>query len=82
MKTKKLAGASADVSTALQWLKLNDAVRLFGLSRSTLYLLMKMGKIKSSQICPADGKRGTRLIEFASLKAFIEFGAQSVEKSA
>lgn len=64
------------------WLKINDAVRLFGLSRSTLYLLMKDQRIKSRQVRPAGGKRGTRLIELATLKAFIEFGENSSEKCA
>jgi len=72
MKSKTRARIATDGTTPPQWLKINEAVRLFGLSRSTLYVLMKGDHIKSRQVCPAGGKRGTRLIKFASLKAYIE----------
>ena len=60
-----------------QWLRIPQAVQLYGLSRSTLYNLMTAGKIKSSAVRTGYGKKrtgtnnGARLINAASLDSFI-----------
>lgn len=82
MRTQTPARTATDGTTPPQWIKINEAVRLFGLSRSTLYLLMRESHIQSRQVCPAGGKRGTRLIKFTSLKTYIEADEKSVKKAA
>ena len=52
-----------------------EACRLSGLGRSTIYELVKSGRLKSSTI----GKR--RLILLASLREVIETGAKLAERS-
>jgi len=83
MKTiSKQVKPPVDEKTTPVWLPINEAVRLFGLSRSSLYLLMKEGKIISSQVCIRGVGRGKPLISFASLKAYVEFRCNSLEKHA
>ncbi len=55
-----------------EWLRIPEAVRLFGISRSTLYTLIQDGKIKSASIRHRGALRGIRLISFDSLAAFVE----------
>jgi len=80
--TSKQAGPPVDEKSAPVWLPINEAVRLFGLSRSSLYLLMKEDKIRSSQVCIRGVGRGKPLISFASLKAYVEVRCNSLEKHA
>jgi len=55
-----------------QWLRIPDAIRASGLCRSSLYQLMREGKIRSVCLRPSNGLKGVRLINAASLNAFIE----------
>ena len=52
-------------------LRVPDAVRVFGLCRSTLYELISAGKIKSTALRKRGAVRGIRLISFDSLAAYI-----------
>jgi hypothetical protein len=54
------------------WIRVPDAVRIFGLSRSGLYELITAGKIKSTCLKKQGAVRGIRLINYNSLAAFIE----------
>lgn len=55
------------------WLRIPEAVRTRGIGRSTIYLLIREGKIKSRVVkARRDNVRGIRLISADSLDAFIE----------
>jgi hypothetical protein len=55
------------------WLRVPEAVRVSGLCRSSIYNLITNGKVKSftNKVQP-DCQRGTRLISYASLMAYLE----------
>jgi hypothetical protein len=63
-------GACAPVKP--EWLRLSDATRLSGLSRSTLYNLIGSGSIKSAVIRKRGCTRGIRLLSYDSLRTYIE----------
>jgi hypothetical protein len=70
-----VAEISEEVRTAgvieRQWLKIEDAVRYSGLSRSKLYELIDEGKIRSVCLRAEDKLRGIRLIYRPSLDAYL-----------
>jgi len=53
------------------WLKIEDAVRYSGLSRSKLYELIDKGAIRSVCLRAKDKLRGIRLIYRPSLDAYL-----------
>lgn len=61
---------------APEWLRVPEACRLSGLSRSTVYELIAEHAIKSSAVRRRHARRGVRLIHRASLLAFIESHAE------
>lgn len=60
-----------------EWLRVPDAVRLFGISRSALYELITAGSIKSTALRKRGAVRGIRLISFDSLAAYVESSASN-----
>jgi hypothetical protein len=58
-----------------EWLRVPEAVRLFGLCRSSLYELITAGTIKSTALRKRGAVRGIRLINYDSLAAFVEQAA-------
>jgi hypothetical protein len=55
-----------------QWLRIPDAVRASGLCRSSLYSLMRTGRVRSVCLRPSNGQKGIRLINAVSLNHYIE----------
>jgi hypothetical protein len=55
-----------------EWLRLPDAVRVSGIGRSTLYMLIESGEVRSASIRKRNRTRGIRLVNADSLYAFIE----------
>jgi len=55
-----------------RWLKVEAAVSYTGISRAVLYRILAEGKIRSSSLRARGASRGIRLIDRASLDAFIE----------
>jgi hypothetical protein len=66
--------SSVDASPSLkpEWLRLPDATRVSGIGRSSLYVLIKEGKIRSVCLRKRNNTRGIRLVNADSLYAFIE----------
>ena len=60
-----------------EWLRVSDAVRTFGISRSSLYELISAGEIKSTALRKRGAMRGIRIISFDSLAEYCERAAQS-----
>lgn len=58
-----------------EWVRVPDAVKLFGIKRSKLYELIAAGRIKSREIKERGKVRGIRLISYDSLNEFIEGAA-------
>jgi hypothetical protein len=64
-----------------RWLKVGAAVSYSGISRAVLYRILGEGKIRSSSLRSRGALRGIRLIDRASLDAYIEsFVAKSAER--
>jgi len=63
---------SSVAATKPEWLRVPEAVRICGIKRSTLYMLMGDGKIKSRSLRNRGAVQGIRLISYDSLAAFIE----------
>lgn len=74
--TTSNSASLAHTSQPVEWLRIPDAVRRFSLSRSTLYLLMKEGKIKSCCLRRTGAVRGARRISAESVSAYLESLAQ------
>jgi hypothetical protein len=55
----------------IEWGRLPDMRRCFGIKRSTAYLLINEGKIRSKLVRLAHSRTGTRLIDFASVRDFL-----------
>jgi hypothetical protein len=58
-----------------EWLRIPDAIRFSGLGRSSLYELIREGKIKSVCLRKRNNIRGVRLISADSLSSLIESAA-------
>jgi len=54
------------------WLRIAGAIEFSNIGKTTLYELINDGSIKSSVIKKRGNTRGIRLIEKASLQAFLE----------
>lgn len=52
-------------------IRVNTAVRLSGLARSSIYKAMKQRLFKSAIYCLGKGNNRVRLIDYASFKAFL-----------
>jgi hypothetical protein len=63
-----------------EWIRLNTAAQLFGISRSRLYDLIAERKIKSFCLRERNQIKGTRLISFDSLCKFFEKEAQAEQE--
>jgi len=60
-----------------EWLRIPEAIRVFGLCRSTLYQLITAGKIKSTCLRKRGSERGVRLINYDSLAGYVEQAANA-----
>ncbi len=58
-----------------EWLRIPDAIRIFGICRSSLYELIAANKIKSTSLRKRGAIKGIRLISYDSLAAYIENAA-------
>ncbi|HEY3897961.1 MAG TPA: helix-turn-helix domain-containing protein [Chthoniobacter sp.] len=59
-----------------EWLRIPEAMRIFGLGRSALYELIAGGKIQSTPLRKPGAKRGIRLIRYDSLALYLEQAAR------
>lgn len=73
--TTGAAQVAAGTSTKPEWLRVPEAVRLFGICRSSLYELIAENKIRSTCLRKRGAVRGIRLISYDSLAAYIENSA-------
>lgn len=65
-----------------EWIRIDEAVRRFGLSRSRLYQLIGERRIKSFCLRERNQIKGTRLLSFDSLCEFFEKEAQAEQQEA
>jgi excisionase family DNA binding protein len=66
------------VTLAPRWLRVPEAVKYSGLSRSKLYELLSGGRIRSICVRSQKGaQRGVRLIDRESIDSFMESHATS-----
>jgi hypothetical protein len=59
-----------------EWVRVPEAIRLSGISRSSLYKLIASGKIKSFSNRQRGAVRGIRLISYDGLMAYLEAAYQ------
>jgi excisionase family DNA binding protein len=62
------------------WLRVKEACNFSRLSKPKLYQLINAGKIRSVSLRERGQIRGTRLISFDSLRAFLESRASGGEE--
>lgn len=80
MNTKLFASVRQDsVSTASkpEWVRVPEAVRMYGVGRTTLYGLISEGLIKSACIRKQGNVRGVRIISTASFDQYCHDLAQA-----
>jgi hypothetical protein len=65
-------GHAGTINLEPRWLKVDAAVIYSGISRAVLYRILAEGKIRSSSLRSPGALRGIRLIDRASLDAYIE----------
>lgn len=70
-------GQSAKATAKPEWLRIPEATKLFGISRSKLYEHISAGHIRSISLRKRGQVKGTRLIDYDSLCAFLEAACQS-----
>ena len=63
-----------------EWLRIPDAIKLYGIGRSSLYELMAEGKIKTALLRQRGSVRGIRLLSADSLSRYIEGLAEQTTK--
>jgi hypothetical protein len=64
-------GLKAAGAVQPEWLRVNDAVMMFGLSRPHLFRAIVQDRVKSVHIKNPGAKKGIRLIETQSLRNYI-----------
>ena len=80
MQTSPSKRGEASVATP-EYLRIAEAVRLFGIGRSTLYSLISNRSVASRVIkTNRHNVSGIRLISVESLRAFIESSGQEAAK--
>ena len=62
---------SSGVVAKPEFIRISDAVRTFALSRSAIYELIQAGAIRSVSLRKRGNLRGVRLIDYASLAAYL-----------
>lgn len=60
----------------VEWLRVPQAAQRFSLSRSTLYVLMQEGKIRSCSLRRKGAVRGARRISAESIRMYLESNAE------
>jgi predicted DNA-binding transcriptional regulator AlpA len=63
-----------------EWIRIDDAIRIFGISRSKLYELFNERKIRTFCLRQRNKLKGIRLINLDSLSEFMEAEAQAQEQ--
>ena len=71
-KAKPRSPSEVSVSAATEWTDFHGVLELFGLRRSTAYHLDAEGLIKSVSLAEHGEKRGKRLWDVDSLRAYRE----------
>ena len=69
---KTLHKIKQDTPLKPEWVRPAQATQIFGIGRTKIYELIADGKIKSASIRPRGAVKGTRLISYDSLAAFID----------
>lgn len=62
-----------------EWIRVKQACEWTSMCKPTLYKLMAAGKVRFISLREHGTAKGTRLISFPSLKAFLESRAQGGE---
>jgi len=68
--------AAASVMPEPEWIRIAQACQWSGISKPQFYHLMAAGKIRFVSLREKGTARGTRLVSFPSLKAFLESRAK------
>jgi hypothetical protein len=72
--------ADAQAQQKPEWLRIEAAVKLFGISRTKLYDLISNKRIKSFCLRERGKVKGLRLISYDSLSEFLENQAKASEQ--
>ena len=75
--TATLADQSVQSQQRPEWIRMDAAEKLFGISRSKLYELISNRKIKSFCLRERNKVKGIRLLSFDSICEFLEKEAEA-----
>jgi hypothetical protein len=78
--TETLANEPAQAHFRPEWIRIDEAVRRFGISRSRFYQLIGDRKIKSFCLRERNKIKGIRLLSFDSICSFLESEAQAQQE--
>jgi hypothetical protein len=76
-----LSGIWGDSESQVEWIRVPDAVRRFGLSRTKLYQLAGDGRLRTVSLRDEGMTKATRLFHVESLRNFIESFERKGEES-
>jgi excisionase family DNA binding protein len=77
LESAKQIGQTSEKTAKPEWLRIPEATKLFGISRSKLYELIAAGYIRSTSLRKRGQIKGTRLIDYDSLCRFLETACQN-----
>lgn len=60
-----------------EWARPSDITRMFGIKRTTLWNLLKEGRIRSASLRQRHQIRGTRVVNIQSVRDYLEAQSQS-----
>lgn len=69
-------GTIATVTVKPEWVRAGDVRKIFGISRSHIYELIKDNEVSSTVIRKRGNKTGIRLISYDSIAAWIKKHAE------
>jgi sugar-specific transcriptional regulator TrmB len=72
MKAPNTTPNNANTSLKPEWIRVPEAVRVSGISRSQIYELIKSQEIRSFALKERGAMKGIRLISYDSLMQYIE----------
>jgi len=71
MNDEPVLSTKTGTNSKPEWLRIPQAIQLFGIGRTKLYELIGNKRIKSASIRERGQVRGTRLISFDSLNEYL-----------
>jgi hypothetical protein len=80
MTTHPIYTPTDDPPMRPEWIRVDDTIRIFGISRSKIYELLRERKVKTFCLRQRNKLKGIRLINYDSINQFME-GEAAVQEA-